>query len=100
MQASQNMAAAASALSVVHPSLIVKEKLDRQVEVFLACEKTLITDVKGLEAPYILLAAFYAFNMVYPKGTTSFYTLLEILLLGMKPKKIPSIVSKILVSLK
>ena len=43
-----------------------------------------------------LFAAFYAFNMQYPKGLVSLYTFLEIFLFNKRPKKIPSIVSSIL----
>ena len=58
----------------MHPFIIVKERMDKSMqEVFLAVEKTLITEVTGLEAPCALLAAFYTFNMQYiQKGLSPF----------------------------
>ena len=32
----------------------------------------------------VLLAAYYSYNMQYPKGLSSFFTLLEVKLCGMK----------------
>ena len=99
MQASLSFTAAVNASVHDHPPLIVKKKIGDEMEVFLVCEQSLVTQVEGLEAPIILLAAGYAFNMEYPKGLQSSCNLLEIPLLGLKPKKVPSIVSNTLAML-
>lgn len=100
LQASLSLTTAAAGSSHSHPSLIVKEKLRDEVQIFLVCEQSIITEVSWLEAPIILLSAYYSFNMQSLKGLQSFCTLLEILLCGLKPHKVPNIVSNILIGLK
>ena len=99
MQASLSLTAAVTGCTMSHPSLIVKEKIGDEVEVFLICEQMIVTQVTGLEAPIVLLAAYYAFNMQYPKGLQSFCTLLEVMLCGIKPGKVPNVVSNALIGL-
>ena len=55
----------------IHPSLMVKE-IPGELEVFLVCEHQVLTKVTGMEAPLVLLAAYYAYNMSYPKGDLIF----------------------------
>ena len=47
-----------------YPSLLVKE-----------IHKQLITEIPGLECPLVLSGAYYAFNMAYPKGLSSLFTI-------------------------
>ena len=58
LQGSLSVTAAASGCENRHPSLIVKEKEVDAPEVFLVCEKRIITQVNGLDAPIAVLAAF------------------------------------------
>ena len=90
------MTAAVIGCKTSRPSLIIKEKIGEEVEIFLICEQTIITQVTGLEAPIALLAAYYAFNMQYPKGLQSFCTLLEVMLCGVKPGKVPNVSSALI----
>ncbi len=54
-QASLSMAAAAHDCSNSHPSLLVKTNENGVVnEVFLICEKTIISPIKGVEAPIVI----------------------------------------------
>lgn len=99
MQASLSLTAAVSGSSQSHPSIIVKEMPGEKVEVFLVCEQVIISEIAGMEAPLLLLAAYYSYNMQYPKGLSSFFTLLEVKLCGMKPRKVPSAVSNALIAL-
>ena len=99
MQASLSLTSAVSGSSLDHPSIVVKELPGEKVEVFLVCEQVIITEIAGMEAPMLLLAAYYSFNMHYPKGLSSFFTLLEVKLCGNKPRKVPQAVSNALIGL-
>ena len=86
--------------STRHPSLVVKELPGGEdAEVFIVCEQVFISNIPGMEAPFGLLAAYYSYNMQYPKGLNSFFTLLEVKLCGMKPHKVPNAVSNALIGL-
>ena len=86
--------------SIRHPSLVVKELPGGEdVDVFIMCEQVIICKIQGMEAPFGLLAAYYSFNMQYPKGLNSFFTLLEVKLCGIRPHKVPNVVSNALIGL-
>ena len=88
-----------SGSSQSHLSLIVKEMPGGKVEVCLMCEQVIISEIAGIEAPLVLLAAYYSYSMQYPRGLSSFYTLLEVKLCGIKPHEVPSAVSNALIGL-
>jgi len=95
-----SFASAANNCPNSHPSLIVKEKMGDSIEIALVSEKQIIAhDINGLKAPVLLLAAFYAFNMSYPKGLSSLCMLLEILLCKQRPRSPPNSVSNALIGL-
>ena len=98
-KASLSVETAAASQNYHHPSLLVKDFTHSSIEVFIVAENTIVTQVCGLEAPTALLSAYYAFNMHYPKGSTCVCTLLEILLCGLKPAKVPQIISNNLIGL-
>ena len=73
------------------PTIMVKEQLrGKNMETFLIAEKLCITKVPVNRAPLYLLAAFHVYNLEYPRGLTSLYTLLEVILLNTRPKKFAS----------
>lgn len=55
---------------------------------------------RAIEAPLLLLMLSYCLDTTYPHGTNSMYCFLEVGLLGMKPKKVPSVVDRMLTCLK
>ena len=63
---------------------------------FLVVEKEVICTLPANEAPVALLAAYYNFDIAYPKGCRQLMTSLEILLLNKMPKKVPAKVSTLL----
>ena len=67
-----------------YPSLLVKE-----------IHKQLITKIPGLECPLVLSGAYYAFNMAYPKGLSSLFTML----CGQHPEKLPKAASDAVIAL-
>ena len=88
-----------AAAGIGHPTLLVKE-VPGAVEVFLVCEDHVLTGCTGMEAPIVLLAAYYFFNVSYPKGTVSFFTALEIKLCDQLKRKFPATVSNFIMGLK
>ena len=68
----------AAGVTELAPTLVVKEQLSGDVEVFICCENSILTKVTGVEAPIFLLAAYYSFNIQYPKGLTSLFSLLAL----------------------
>ena len=94
-----SLTAAVSGSSKYHPSLIIKEFPGEKIKVFLVCEQVIISAITGMESPLALLAAYYSFNMHYPKGLNSFFTLLEVKLLRITPCKVPYSVSNALIVL-
>ena len=100
MQTSLSLTAAvAGSQSLSHPCVLVKELPGEKIEVYLVCEQVIISQIAGIEAPLLLLAAYYCYNMQYPKGLSSFFTLLEVKLCGIKPSKVPNSVSNALIGL-
>ena len=87
----------------MHPSIIVKEKIggDRDAEAFLVIENQVICKIPAVYCPLYLLAAYYVFNMSYPKGFLSMFIFLEKLLLSKHPpsSKVPQIVSFLFTSM-
>ena len=97
LQESLSITAAVSDIDEAAPTLIIKETFEGQVrEVFLVSEKEVLCKIEPQKSPLFLFAAFYAFNMQYPKGLVSLYTFLEIVLFNRRPNKVPSIVSSVL----
>ena len=63
---------------------------------FLIIEQQIITDIQK-NAALVLIAAYYVYNLKFPKGWTNFYTLLEVLFLR-KPSAAPNASVKHLLS--
>ena len=83
------------------PVLIVRGSLTSPISCSLVVENTVIVkDVTISKVPGLLLAAFYVYNMHFPRAMQHFYTVLEILFLDIRPVKIPIIVSNILALIK
>ena len=67
--------------------------------VTLVVERQILCSVPSKEVPLALLAAYYSFNMEYPKGIKKCLTTLEILLLDLVPSKVDPKVSALLSAL-
>lgn len=91
MQTSLDVKTAAEEVTENAPTIMVKEQLrGKNIQTFLIAEKLCITKVPVNRAPLYLLAAFHVYNLEYPRGLTSLYTLLEVILLNTRPKKFAS----------
>lgn len=53
-------------------------------ETCLVVEKSVTTTMAPMEAPSVLLSAFYAYNMHYPEGCSNLYIFFEVCLLKRK----------------
>ena len=73
------LTAVVSGSSLTHPSLIVREiPGGEDVQVFLVCQQVNVSKIAGMEAPLVLLAAYYSYDMQYPKGLNPIFTLLQV----------------------
>ena len=54
--------------------IIVRGKANDPKDAYLATEGQLLCMLPLEKAPYVLSAAFYAFNMQYTAGCTNFYS--------------------------
>ena len=95
LQASVDMERTASKVQLPTPTLLVQNT----VSVHLVVERQVLCSVPIKEAPLALLAAYYTFNMEYPKGIKKCLGTLEILLLDIIPSKIDPKISAVLSAL-
>ena len=69
IQTSFKVDVAAIDLEHFHPSIVGKMDtgMEKETEAFLVAERRVICKVPACQAPLVLVAAYYAFNMSYPK---------------------------------
>ena len=68
---------------ILEPYIIVVGSPDCYTQAFLIIDGRLIGEVKDIDTiPLVLLAAYYAFNICYPKGLGAFYSILEVIVLN------------------
>ena len=99
MQTSLTATAAAADVAQAAPSLIIKHHVSGDSKVFLVFERSVICKVPAVEVPIVIMAAYYAYNMQYPSGLKNLYTLFELELCGITPKKLPRNVERMLTCL-
>ena len=56
-------------------------------EAYLVVDKRIIDQVEIGDIPFVLMAAFFVYNICYPKGCSNFYSFLEIIALKYSPEK-------------
>ena len=84
----------------IHPCLLVKERDDMEVmEVHMVAENHVIMEVPPETIAAALLAAYYSFNMEYPRGLKGTFLLLEKLILEKHSQKEPRLVTSVFASL-
>ena len=66
---------------------VVGRSTDTIVEAKLIIERKVVMTLPAKQAPLVLLAAFYAFNMHYTEGCLNFFKALDIIFLGGKKDK-------------
>ena len=76
-------------------AIVGKESLDA----YLVVDQQVIDEVPIHNLPYLLIAAFFVYNICYPKGCSNFYSFLEISMLGYSAEKASPSVSHLLAKL-
>ena len=56
-------------------------------EVYLVVDKTIIDKVASKDTPFLLMSAFFVYNICYCKGCNNTYAFLEVILLQFPPEK-------------
>ena len=64
-------------------AIVGKESLDA----YLVVDQQVIDEVPIHNLPYLLIAAFFVYNICYPKDCSNFYSFLEISMLGYSAEK-------------
>ena len=62
----------------------------------MAIESQVIFKIRKNDSAFILIAAYYVFNISYPKGLETFFYFFEHIILDKKPKKVPSTMNQFL----
>ena len=93
---SSDPAEVASQMEEMHPMLLVLGDLVDLDDLFIIAEKTVICRVSVQRATISLLACYFIFNMEYPVGLNNVYSVLEIVLLRMRPSKVSIVVDRAL----
>ena len=57
------------------------------LQAYLVVDSHVIDEVPIDDLPFALMAAYFVFNICYPKGCNNFYSFLEILVLNYSPEK-------------
>ena len=57
------------------------------MEGYLIVDKDIVDQVPIMDLPFILMSAFFVYNICYPKGCNNFYTFLEIVILKYSAEK-------------
>ena len=94
VQTSVDMEKAAMEVQLPSPTILLQD-----TAAVLVVERQILCSVPVKEAPLALLAAYYTFNMEYPKGIRKCLTTLKILVLDVVPSKIDPKISAVLSAL-
>ena len=52
------------------------------LQAYLVVDKNVVDEVSIIDIPFILMSAFFVYNICYPKGCNNFYSFLEIVVLN------------------
>ena len=69
------------------------------IQAYLVVDKKVVDDVSFEDIPYILMAAFFVYNICYPKGCINLYSFLEVVLLKFRSDKASPTVKHLLAKL-
>ena len=73
---------------------------DGQFQTFLVVDKTIVCEMEvPNDIPFILMAAFFVFNICYPKGCSNLFSFMEILTLNYPSDRASATVKHFLSSL-
>ena len=81
------MSSIASSNNTLEPYIMVYGEDQSNANAYLIVDKRVIGIVKMTELPFALMAAFFVYNICYPRGCSNFYSMLEILVLKYSSEK-------------
>ena len=100
VQGCTNVQAVAEGNSSITPYILVTGEDDGTLQTFLVVDKTILSEVPlDYGIPFVLLAAFFVFNICYPKGCSNIYSFMEITTLNYPASKSTATVKHFLSSL-
>ncbi len=80
---------AIAAKSQLEPYLLLVQE-DHNI-IFLVIDNKILDQIQPRDLPFCLMAAYYVFNIQYPKACHMFYSFLEVFVLKMEPGKASTI---------
>ena len=96
VQGCTNVTSVAEHVQQLQPYILVVGQ--EAVQAYLVVDKKVVDDVSFEDIPYILMAAFFVYNICYPKGCINLYFFLEVVLLKFRSDKASPIVNHLLYS--
>lgn len=87
MQGSSDVKAVVSGNQKLEPYILIIGEDTESIEAYLVVDKQVIDEVSFIDIPFVLMAAFFVYNICYPKGCNNFYSFLEIVTLRYSPEK-------------
>lgn len=79
--------------------LVTGNITDAKKQIFLITDNEVITEITTIPPPLALLAAYYTYNIQYPKGCLNFYSLIEVLFIKKARTSVTASVKHILCDL-
>ena len=77
VQGCENVTTVVEDISNLTPYMLIVGNIGDATQAFLVAVKKIISDVKFDDLPFCLMAAFFVFNICYPKGCCNFYAFME-----------------------
>ena len=81
------------------PYILVVGEMEQVQQVFLVTDNDIVTEIELSNVPLCLLAAYFVFNIQYPKGCKNVYTFLEVFFMGSPMENISASVKHFLATL-
>ena len=83
MQGAADVKRIASENKIMEPYVIILGSPENHSQAFLVIDCDVIGEINDIKlVPLVLIASYYVFNICYPKGLSSFYSVLEIIVLS------------------
>ena len=85
-------------ISNLTPYVVVGDITDAK-QSFLVVDKKILCEIEFEGIPFCLMAAFFVFNIFYPRGCSNFYSFMEIMTLEFPLEKASATVKHFIASI-
>ena len=99
LQASTNVTKVAEGNKQLEPYVLVVGDVQSPTQTFLVTDQRVVTEIDIDDVPLTLMAAYFAFNICYPKGCNNFFMFMEIEVLNFPAHKASLTVRNVLSNL-